>query len=144
MLFGLRGLYLGFPLLGRPAIFLVEVLIMSEPPPRLGDTIDDYCPRCRLLLDHAVASMVDSKVVKVTCRTCFSEHPYREGKVPPKKKPRARAVLFQEVLAKAAPVNSPLVPSPELADPVPPKKKRRVAAARYISRHTSAPRGKRR
>ncbi len=39
----------------------------------------------------AIASMVDNKVVKVTCRTCFSEHPYREGKVPPKKKPGARA-----------------------------------------------------
>ena len=24
---------------------------------RLGDVIDDYCPRCRLLLNHDVASM---------------------------------------------------------------------------------------
>ena len=115
---------------------------MTEAPLRLGDSIDDYCPRCKLLLDHAIASMVDNKVVKVTCRTCFSEHPYREGKVPPRKKPAARAVLFQEVLAKAVPVSS--APATEEVAPVSPKKKRRVAAARYISRHTSAPRGKRR
>ena len=116
---------------------------MTEAPPRLGDSIDDYCPRCKLLLDHAIASLVDHKVVKVTCRTCFSEHPYREGNVPPKKKSSARAALFQAVLAKAVPVSSPPVPATEEAAPVPPKKKRRVAAARYISRHTSGPRGKR-
>jgi hypothetical protein len=130
-------------LLGRPAIVLVEVLNMTEALPRLGDSIDDYCPRCKLLLDHAVASMVDNKVVKVTCRTCFSEHPYREGNVPPKKKSRARAALLQEVLAKAAPLNTAMAPAAEEAAPVQPKKKRRVAAARYISRHTSGPRGKR-
>ena len=116
---------------------MVEALL------RLGDSIDDYCPRCKLLLDHAIASMVDHKVVKVTCRTCFSEHPYREANVPPKKKSNARAVLFQQVLAKAVPVSPPVAPAAEEVAPAPPKKKR-VAAARYISRHTSAPRGKRR
>ena len=116
---------------------------MAEAPPRLGDSIDDYCPRCKLLLDHAIASLVDNKVVKVTCRTCFSEHPYREGNVPPKKKSRARAALLQEVLAKAAPLNTAMAPAAEEAASVPAKKKKRVAAARYISRHTSGPRGKR-
>ena len=111
---------------------------MAEAPLRLGDTIDDFCPRCKLLLDHAIASMVENKVVKVTCRTCFSEHPYREGNVPPKKKSSARAALLQEVLAKAVPAAT----AAEEEAPAPPKK-RRVAAARYISRHTSSPRGKR-
>jgi hypothetical protein len=143
LLFGQRGLYFGLPLLGRPAVFSFEVLTMTEAPPRLGDSIDDFCPRCKLLLDHAVASMVDNKVVKVTCRTCFSEHPYREGNVPPKKKSSARAVLVQEVLAKAGPVIPPAAMTTEEMVPVPSKKKRRVAAARYISRHTSGPRGKR-
>ena len=114
---------------------------MTEASLRLGDSIDDYCPRCKLLLDHAVASMVDNKVVKVTCRTCFSEHPFREGNLPPKKKSGARAALFQAVLANAVPVDS--APTSEAVAPVPPKKKRRGAAARYISRHTSGPRGKR-
>jgi hypothetical protein len=30
---------------------------MSERVPRLGDVLDDYCPRCRLLLNHDVASL---------------------------------------------------------------------------------------
>ena len=143
LLFGQPGLYFAVPLLGCAAIFLCGVLTMAEAPLRLGDSIDDYCPRCKLLLDHAIASMVDNKVVKVTCRTCFSEHPYREGNVPPKKKSGARAALFQEVLAKAAPLNAAPAPATEEVAPVPSKKKRRVAAARYISRHTSGPRGKR-
>ena len=82
---------------------------MIEPIPRLGDTIDDYCPRCRLLLNHAVASLVDNKVVKVICRTCHSEHPYRHAEIPVKKKPSPRAALFEQVLVKttSAPETSP-------------------------------------
>ena len=61
---------------------------MIEPVPRLGDTIDDYCPRCRLLLNHAVASLVDGKVVKVICQTCHSEHPYRHAGTAPQEETR--------------------------------------------------------
>jgi hypothetical protein len=90
--------------------------------------------------------MVEAEVVKVTCRTCFSEHPYRAGKLPPKKKPSPRAALFQQVLANASPVDPPLVSPLDPEEPAPSKRKRkrRVAAARYISRHTSSPRGKNR
>ncbi len=118
---------------------------MSELAPRLGDLIDDYCPRCRLLLNHAVASLVDGKVVKVICQTCHSEHPYRRAEVPQKKKPSPRAVLFDQVLAKAAPVAEPEVPAsgPPVPEPVAPKKKKAGAPARYISRRrTSPPRSK--
>jgi len=118
---------------------------MSEPVYRLGDLIDDYCTRCRLLLNHAVASMVGGKVVKVVCETCHNEHPYRNSEVPEKKKKAStRAHLFDQVLAKSA-------PSPPAAEPVveadpeappPPKKKRTAKAARYITRHqTRPPRG---
>jgi mono/diheme cytochrome c family protein len=120
---------------------------MTVPLSRLGDVIDDYCPRCKLLLNHAVASMVDGNVVKVVCQTCHSEHPYKNATVPPKKKAGPRAVLLEQVLAKVAPA----VPDPALAGNPPeageatePLKKKRVAApARYISRHaTRPPRGK--
>jgi hypothetical protein len=30
--------------------------------------IDDYCPRCRLLLNHDVTSLFGDAVAKVTCR----------------------------------------------------------------------------
>ena len=114
---------------------------MIGPIPRLGDTIDDYCPRCRLLLNHAVASLVDDKVVKVVCQTCHSEHPYRNAELPPKKKPGSRAALFEQVLTKTAstPEAEPATPAEQPAPvEVEPAKKKRVAApARYITRHRS-------
>jgi hypothetical protein len=123
---------------------------MTDPALRLGDEIDDYCPRCKLLLNHAVASMVDGNVVKVVCETCHSEHPYKNATVPPKKRPGPRAALLNQVLAKIAPAAPPaaeavLPESPEApAAAEPPKKKRALAPARYISRHaTRPPRGTR-
>jgi len=119
---------------------------MIAPSLRLGDVIDDYCPRCKLLLNHAVASMVEGVVVKVVCQTCHSEHPYKNAVVPPKKRAGPKAVLLDQVLAKAGPAAAAAPPdtSPEpeeLAEP--PKKKRAAAPARYISRHaTRPPRGK--
>jgi len=114
---------------------------MSEPIYRLGDLIDDYCTRCRLLLNHAVASMVDGKVVKVVCETCHNEHPYRNSEVPEKKKKAGgRATLFNEVLAKSAP--SPPTPEPNAENSTVGKKKRAAKPARYIARHqTRPPRG---
>jgi hypothetical protein len=117
---------------------------MSERAYRLGDLIDDYCPRCRLLLNHAVASMVGSEVVKVVCETCHSEHPYRRSEVPEKKRKAkgSRANLFDQVLAKSAPAAAPPEPAEAEPEPAAPKKKRAASAARYITRHkTRPPRG---
>jgi uncharacterized Zn finger protein (UPF0148 family) len=100
---------------------------MNESALRLGDLIDDYCPRCRLLLNHAVASMIEGNVVKVICQTCYSEHAYHHGKERKKKPGSSRATLFEQVLASAAPQDDP----PTGAT----KKKRTVPSARYISRH---------
>lgn len=114
---------------------------MVEPIPRLGDIIDDFCPRCRLLLNHAVASLVDGKVVKVICQTCHSEHPYRNAEVPEKKRPGHRAALFAQVLAKNAPVAEPAPTreEPPPSEPATAKKKRGGAPARYITRHKGKP-----
>jgi hypothetical protein len=115
---------------------------------RLGDEIDDYCPRCKLLLNHAVASMVEGNVVKTVCQTCHSEHPFKNATVPPKKKSGPKAALLDQVLAKVAPAApdpapEETAPEPEEA-PEPRKKKRAADHARYISRHaTRPPRGKR-
>jgi hypothetical protein len=121
---------------------------MTDPVLRLGDEIDDYCTRCKLLLNHAVASMVDGNVVKVVCQTCHTEHPYKNATVPPKKRSGPRAALLEQVLAKVTPaaqteaqVEEPAAPE----KPLEPRKKKRAAGhARYISRHaTRPPRGKR-
>jgi hypothetical protein len=75
---------------------------MDEREVRLGDLIDDYCPRCRHLLNHAVASMVGTQVAKVICQTCYTEHAYRHGEAG-KRKSNPRATLFDQVLATVSP-----------------------------------------
>lgn len=78
---------------------------------RLGDILDDYCTRCRLLTDHSVVAMVDEAVRKTRCRTCYFEHEYRHGKPGAKKgKPSA----YEQVLAsiKAPPEPPPAKPRP--------------------------------
>src|SRR5574340_111284 len=59
---------------------------MPDRAPRLGDVIDDYCPRCRLLLNHDVTSLFEQTVAKVTCRTCHNAHDYRNAQVPTKRR----------------------------------------------------------
>jgi len=49
---------------------------MADPVRRLADLIDDYCPDCKVILTHVIASMVDGQVGKVICRRCLAEHAY--------------------------------------------------------------------
>jgi len=107
---------------------------MSENQKRLGDLIDDYCPRCRLLLNHAIASMVDVEVAKVICQTCYTEHPYRHGEGGKKKPPNPRTTLFEQVLARALPSSPVGAPPAEK-----PARKKAARPARYISRHETRP-----
>ena len=64
---------------------------------RLGDSVDDYCSRCKRTTDHAVVSMAGEEVQKVLCRTCNYEHKYRRNKTARKEMTKEEA--FQKVLA---------------------------------------------
>ncbi len=67
---------------------------------RLGDILDDYCPRERRVTNHAVVAMVDEGLVKQTrCATCDAEHVYKGGKAPRRKKSDTTGALYKEVLA---------------------------------------------
>ncbi len=71
---------------------------------RLGDEIDDYCIKCRRLTNHSIVSMLETKAAKVRCRTCYSDHDFRNEQAPPSKKELARQKeLFNAVLAGVAP-----------------------------------------
>jgi hypothetical protein len=96
---------------------------MSERLPRLGDVIDDYCPTCRLLLNHDVAALVGSGVAKVTCRTCHNTHDFRNALVPVKRKGKKSEPksLVEQVLATLPP--PPVSPPADVAPP-PQRKKR--------------------
>ena len=70
---------------------------------RLGDIIDDYCVRCKRIMNHAVVSVLNREPAKVRCRTCHSDHDYRHEEVPPTKADLRKAALFQEVLKSVSP-----------------------------------------
>jgi hypothetical protein len=70
---------------------------------RLGDDIDDYCVRCKRVMNHNVVSVVDGKPAKVRCRTCHSDHDFRNEQPPPPKVDPKKAALFNEVLKKVSP-----------------------------------------
>lgn len=92
---------------------------------RLGDILDDYCPRERRVTNHAIVAMVEDDVKQTRCTTCDSEHAYKGGKEPRRRKKDATAVLYKEVLASmpeavdAAPLASPEPPPPVLVAPEP-------------------------
>jgi hypothetical protein len=66
---------------------------------RLGDILDDYCPRERRLTNHAVVAMIEENVKQTRCTTCDTEHPYKGGKIPKRRKKETTATLYKEVLA---------------------------------------------
>jgi hypothetical protein len=70
---------------------------------RLGDDIDDYCVRCKRVMNHAVVSVMNGAPAKVRCRTCHSDHDYRHEQAPPPKVDARKAALFNEVLKKVDP-----------------------------------------
>jgi hypothetical protein len=86
---------------------------------RVGDLVDDYCPRERRLSNHAVVALVGDEVRQVRCSTCDAEHEYRQGKVPSsrKKKPVVAAPPLAPVregsdeASPAEPRGAPAIPA---------------------------------
>jgi hypothetical protein len=50
---------------------------------RLGDILDDYCPRERRITNHAIVAMIDDQVKQTRCTTCDADHEYKQARVPP-------------------------------------------------------------
>ena len=67
---------------------------------RLGDILDDYCPRERRVTNHAVVAMLGNDVKQTRCTTCDAEHPYKGGKVPKRRKKETPTALYKEVLKR--------------------------------------------
>ena len=87
---------------------------------RLGDTVDDYCPRERRITNHAIVVMSGEEIAQTRCTACEADHPYKHGKTPAKKKRDAQGALYDEVLAgvlKPKPVPEPT--PPVVAEPTP-------------------------
>src|SRR3954453_6581280 len=69
---------------------------------RLGDILDDYCPRERRVTNHVVVAMIGEDVKQTRCTTCDAEHEYKHAKVPrQRRKSETPAALYSQVLANA-------------------------------------------
>ena len=84
---------------------------------RLGDDIDDFCVRCKRVMNHNVVSVLNGQAAKVRCRTCHSDHDFRHEQAPPPKVDARKAALFAEVLKKVAPDAPTIVDDAELEIP---------------------------
>src|SRR5689334_4669686 len=87
---------------------------------RLGDILDDYCPRERRLANHTIVAMVGNDIRLTRCTTCDTEHPYKGGKVPRlRKKKTSVEAAYDEVLesvkqeTQGVPVTHPEPEEPE-------------------------------
>jgi hypothetical protein len=83
---------------------------------RLGDILDDYCPRERRVTNHAVVAMIEQGVKQTRCTTCDTEHVYKGGKAPRRKKTETTGALYKEVLAGITDQDAP--PAAGAAEPI--------------------------
>ncbi len=69
----------------------------------IGENIDAYCLKCKLVLAHVIMFKVGEAVSKVKCNTCGAEHKYRPEKPAAKKTTVGRVskpLTFKETMAK--------------------------------------------
>jgi len=76
---------------------------MEQHQPRLGDVLDDYCPRERRVTNHAVVALVADEIKLTRCTTCDTEHPYKAARVPPRRKTKVVTALSGTSKIRAEP-----------------------------------------
>jgi len=83
---------------------------------RLGDVLDDYCPRERRLTNHAIVAMIDDEIKQTRCTTCDTEHEFKRGKMPTlRRKKDTVSTAYKEVLEAVkppVPAGASTVPAP--------------------------------
>lgn len=95
---------------------------MQQRRPRLGDIVDDYCPRERRITNHAVVAMIEDEVKQTRCTTCDADHEYKQARVPAqrRKKDAAAGELAGGTPRKRAAAEPPDAPEmPTLTDSTP-------------------------
>ena len=106
---------------------------MEQSQVRLGDVLDDYCPRERRVTNHAVVALVGDEIKLTRCTTCDTEHPYKAARVPPRRQAKLVAALSSAGTAGAPPAlqgpvdaepggreSPPDPPGPPVAETAPP------------------------
>jgi hypothetical protein len=83
----------------------------------VGGEVDAMCNRCKLTLAHTILAMVGTKIARVRCNTCGSDHKFWGASSPtskPTRAPSARAtkedkviISFEQQLASKDVANAP-------------------------------------
>ena len=102
---------------------------MQQRQPRLGDILDDYCPRERRLTNHVVVAMIGDAIKQTRCTTCDADHEYKHAAIPRQRKKAEESTLYSQVLAGVAPKkvvstqistdDAQAEPEPQVSVPVP-------------------------
>jgi hypothetical protein len=101
------------------------LIFMQQRRLRLGDILDDYCPRERRITNHAVVAMIDDSVKQTRCTTCDAEHEYKEARVPAARRRKTTAPAAHLVESSSPEpvgvtgVSDAAEESPSIADHVP-------------------------
>ena len=79
---------------------------------RLGDIVDDYCPRERRITNHVVVAMIEDAVKQTRCTTCDADHEYKQARIPaPRRRKDSTSGLPADAVAgaprKRAPIDAP-------------------------------------
>lgn len=55
---------------------------MEQRPLRVGDNVDDYCPRERRITNHVIVALVGTAIRQTRCAACETEHVFKAGQPP--------------------------------------------------------------
>lgn len=91
---------------------------------RLGDILDDYCPRERRITNHAVVAMIEEQVKQTRCTTCDADHEYKQARVPARRKKDGPVLVADAAAPRVAAaaldiddtVEDELLPADDFAD----------------------------
>ena len=70
---------------------------------RLGDIVDDYCPRERRITNHAIVAMIEDEVKQTRCTTCDADHEYKQARIPAQRRKKESAAGLPGDLVGVAP-----------------------------------------
>ncbi len=90
---------------------------------RLGDILDDYCPRERRVTNHVIVAMIEDEVRQTRCSTCSADHDYKEAKVPVLRRTKPAGAIFADAPETASQLRPavavPLPSDSEASEPLP-------------------------
>jgi hypothetical protein len=88
---------------------------MEQRPLRLGDNVDDYCPRERRVTNHAIVAIVGDSVRQTRCSACDTEHEFKGARMPRKLVKPAGEAGGVLVTPRTVPSSAESVPAVESA-----------------------------